>query len=611
MAEFRPTKPPKPIEIDQFLGVNESVGNTEIKSGESVEQLNFRITKNYKAQKRPGHHTFVDFGTGAVQGIWEGIVDDKNIMILCHGGNVYEYDMTIDTPTILIADLITEGTVTIIGTIADLPTDITFFASALYFKNKTQFKTYDGTTYGDIDYYIPTIAIAAPPTGGGTLFEEINLATGEKSQEFIGDGTALYTLAEQNIDSLDLVEVNGVPTATYTFNLVTGVVTFNGGTEPLSGDIVKITWTKVIAGNLDLILNHKYMYDYGYGNDTTLFLFGSETEQNVFRHSGVGKPNYWPASAFVAVGTDEFAITDLKSQYQSLVIFKEQSTHVVPIPSPNPNFANNTGLYPYIYEYQDLNESVGNLAPKMVQLIENDPVSLQGYSMWLWSSDTSVETERNANIISDRLKLSLQGLNLATAVTFDYQNQKEYWVNVSGTVYIWNYGNDTMYKYTNFNAYRFIEVGADVFYSSDGTVERVKESYTADGETLGTSIPCKMYLGFTDFGMLNYRKMMRDEWIAINPSSRTSIDVTFITDRENEGIAKVYSNAAVYKLFDFNNIDFNDFTFETNRNPQPQRLKAKVKKFTYVQVLFENDTTNEDLTLLKLVMQAQVQGYSR
>jgi hypothetical protein len=54
MPSYRAPKAPKPFEIEKFLGVNESVGETQIKIGESVFQRNFRITNNYKAQKRNG-----------------------------------------------------------------------------------------------------------------------------------------------------------------------------------------------------------------------------------------------------------------------------------------------------------------------------------------------------------------------------------------------------------------------------------------------------------------------------------------------------------------------------------------------------------------------------
>lgn len=627
MATFNAPKPPKPIEINKWLGLNESVGDTEIKPGESVVQENFRITKNYKPQKRPGHWTFVNCPT-SIRGWWYGEISGEKVLIFSTGGKLYRYNLALEGVSIDLADLLTGSwddtmewddleiwdedagaTVVLIGDIADSKVEFKWFNDKLYILNSTQYKTYDGTTYADVDPYVPTLFLSSPPTGGGTLFEEVNLLTGLKKQEFVGNGTATkYVLAETNIDSAytPIITVNGASVTAFTTNFVAGEITFT--TAPVLASKVIIQWRKNSTSNPTLIYSHKYMTDYGVENDTNLFLFGSDLEKNTFRYSMVGKPNYFPANAFTNVSSTQFSITDLVSQYQSLIVFKQDGAFIVR-PRANPAYETNKGLNPYDFPYYDLNESVGNVAPNMVQLVENNPVSLYGSSMWLWSSATGVEDERNAKIISDRIKLSLQDLDLSTAVTFDYQDQKELWVAVDDKVYIWNYGNDTMYIYTNVSASAFLLVDGNVCYISGTKIERFKESYVSDTELLGDAIPCVLKSGFADFNTLESRKMMRDEWLAISPDVRTSVDLKFVTDRLQEDESKTYT--VEYKLLDFNDIDFNDFSFLTNINPQPNRLEAKIKKFTYLQYVFTNFTNDETCTVLKLLMQAQVQGQSR
>ena len=328
----------------------------------------------------------------------------------------------------------------------------------------------------------------------------------------------------------------------------------------------------------------------------------------MYRFSGIDRPGYFPVNSFVQARTDEFAITDLKPQYQSLLVFKKNETLIID-PTINPNFADNSGLNPFNYGYSGLNDSIGNKAPNMVQLIGDKAVSLDGFSFRRWASTTSVRDERDPEIISDRLKLSLQVLNLATAVTFDYEFQKELWVNVDNIVYIWNYGNNTMYKYSNIQATGFIDVDGDIYYGANGTVEHINENFVADGSVLGDSIPCKIYGGFSDFNTLEWRKIMRDEWFSIAAASRTSCTIGFVTDKINEEDANFVT--VEYKTLDFDNIDFDDFSFLTNLNPQPNRIKIKVKKVTYLQWIFENDTNNEVLTILKLLLKAQTQGHSK
>jgi len=601
MAQVRFAKPPAPKEIFQFYGLNETYGNTQIKIGEFSLLENYKITKNFKLKKRPGHHTFIDFGIGNVQGIWQGQLGGKDIMLSVWNGNVYEYDMSVDTDTISIADLITEGTVSVIGTLTDLKTQIFWFNSKVYFRNGVEYKEYDGTTYQDVVAYTPTIALASPPAGGGTLFEEVNLLSGSKTQTFIGDGSSiLFQLAESGLDA-DLVTltVNGVvktENVDFTVNRTLGQVTFT--VFPPNEAVVSITWVKASASNVALVKNHKYAVDFGVENDTNLFIFGNVNEKRVFRFSGINKAGYYPANSYVGVGSDEFAITDLKSNQQSLLVFKEKATFVIN-PTVNSNYSDNTGLNPYNYGYKDLNEQVGNAAPNMVQLIKDSPISLAEFKMWLWGI-TNVESQRSAKPISDRLQRSMEKLDLSTAVTFNYANQNEYWVNVDDKVYIWNYDNDTMYIYTNVQATEFITRGEDVYYSSVGTVEHMNESYVADGEILGDTIPCDGKLAFSDYGALQYEKSMQMQWVSIEPASRTSVDIQFVTDRKNEEDSKVYH--IEYVLMDFDNIDFDDWSFLTNINPQSKGLNANIDRFVYLQPIFKNDTNNETLTILKLSM---------
>lgn len=628
MAQFQAIKPPKPIEITKFLGLNESVGDTEIALGEAVRQENFRITKNYKPKKRPGHHTFVDcVSFGQIRSAWYGKIGYKRVLLFIFKGVLYEYNLNVDTPATKLSDLMgsawndslswndyqdwdeQEGAaVKSIGPVSGNVFSFLWFGGKVIIKTDGSdiFYTYDGTALSVFTPYTPTITVGTPPTGGGTLFEEINILNRSKTQSFTADGTAtLYQLAEKNISNV-VVTINGVATTAFTISAVNGTVTFT--TAPVNKDVVLITYQGDLGYNPSAIMMNPHMIDFGVGNDTNLFLFGSASEKNVFRYSMVGKPFYFPANAFVRVNTDLFSITDMVSQYQSLIVFKEDSTYIVR-PEPNSLYSSNTGLNPYNFPYFDLNESVGNIAPKMVQLVENTPISLYGSSFWKWESATGVEDERNAKIISDRIKLSLDNVDLSQAVTHDYQDQKELWVSVGGKVYVWNYGNDTMYIFTNIRAKQFLNIDGNVYYVDGKKIERFDESFKADKAPLGDKIPCKLYTGFSDFGSLEYRKMMRDEWLAISPASKTSCDISFLTDRVQDGEAKI--ETVQYNLLDFNNIDFNKFSFLGNVNPQPNRLKLKVKKFTYIQVLLENNTNNEDLTVLKLLMQAQVQGLSR
>lgn len=601
MATFRPASKPKPIEIRKFLGINTSIGETEIKLGEAVHMRNFRITKNYKPQKRDGHNTFIDYANSKpVYGVWVGQLGGKEVMLTVNDGNLYEYNFALETNTL-------------IGTITDAPCSMLYFDGKVYIMNGTDYKEYDGTTYQNVVPYYPVITIETPPAGGGTLFEEINLYSGGKWQYFVGNGSATaYQLAETNIDATLLtITVDSVvktETTDFTVNRTTGVVTFS--VAPVNEADVRILYFKESATNKALITGHRFMTKFGVSNDTNLFIWGNVNEKNVYRVSGVLKPNYFPALSFYAESDDEFSVTDLVPQYDRLIIFKEDSTRYS-YAQVNPLYESNKGLNPYIYTSYPLNDSVGNEAFGQVQLVRNNPVSLRSQSVWEWSN-TQVKDERNANIVSDRVKELLLDLDLSTAITHDYQSLKELWINIGSNVYVWNYGNDTWYVYDNISANWFSEYKNKLYYGGTGSVEIFGE-FTKNAilnkgfNDNGTAVHAIMELGFTDFEANNLTKNSRRLWITLEPQTRTSVTINFETDQDL--FDESNEQTSEYFFLDFNDVDFNEFPFTTNPNPQGERLKIRAKKYQYIKFIFENNKLNQGLTLLSFLVQAETANY--
>jgi len=91
MASMTPRKKPKPIEISKYLGINEAVGGVELEVGEFLTCDNFRITKDYRLQKRPGHHKILDFGNDSPTSIFQTTLKGEKIMIVVNGGKVYKF----------------------------------------------------------------------------------------------------------------------------------------------------------------------------------------------------------------------------------------------------------------------------------------------------------------------------------------------------------------------------------------------------------------------------------------------------------------------------------------------------------------------------------------
>lgn len=588
MATLRAAPTPKPIEIDKFLGLNESIGDTEVKLGEAIYMRNFRITPNFKLEKRKGHTTFIDESqlTKPIQGMWYGTIGSTQVLIYACNGSVKRKVMP-------------SGATTVLGAMTDAKTNMFYFNGKVFFQNGVEYKYYDGTTFADVSTiaYVPTLTIATPPTGGGTLFEEINQLTPKKKQKFLGNGTAtLYQLAETNIDAtLLIVTVNGAvktETTDFTVNRTLGQVTFIAAPANLSDVIIQ--WEKASSSVPSLVLNNRFSVIYGVGNGTTVFMWGNTTAKNRRTFSGVLDATYFPANNYTLIGSDEFAITDMQPQQGTLIIFKEDKTY-----RSNPEYI--ATLNRYDYPVFDLNYAVGNNNYDGVRVLNDKPVSLYKSNVYMWDL-TYTESERSARNISEKMTVSFTDIDFSNAVTFDYQKEQEFWINVGNDVYIYNYDNDAWYIYDNIEATCFLEVENKVYYGTkNGKIERF-EGFRSDN---GIAINAIWKSGFTDFGAYEFYKNSTYLFYTIQPFTNTSVSIKCPTNRKNEGdpTLKVFTDG--YSIFGFDSIDFTDFTFGTARNPQAFREKIKAKKYAYIQFIFFNNELNEDLVFLSFKVQCE------
>jgi hypothetical protein len=63
-----------------------------------------------------------------------------------------------------------------------------------------------------------------------------------------------------------------------------------------------------------------------------------------------------------------------------------------------------------------------------------------------------------------------------------------------------------------------------------------------------------------------------------------------------------------YNLIDFGNVDFSDFSFSTNYNPQPFRRKLKAKKYSTIKIKGKNESATERMTILSITLPAVIGG---
>ena len=188
---------PQYFVIDTFLGVNKSETETLLQLGEASEMSNWMITDDRKLKKMYGYKSLNEkVSEKKVNGMWYGRIHGTNHFLFARGGKVYEYDFDTETEQEL-------------GPVADAyPTTFFVANNTVYILDGTEFYSWDGTTFKQVEGYVPTFATAAPPYGGGTIYEGINYITGKKKMNFSADGQSfIFQLPEYDIDSVDSVYV--------------------------------------------------------------------------------------------------------------------------------------------------------------------------------------------------------------------------------------------------------------------------------------------------------------------------------------------------------------------------------------------------------------------
>lgn len=591
MARIRslPTQPP--TKINKFLGLNENeTGDTQLQLGESPSMINFRVTDDYKLKTREGYiQLFTSLGAYSIRGMWYGKISGTYHFLFAVNGKVYEHNLS-------------TGANTELGTLTDAETFFFSFDDKVYMLNGYEYKYWDGTTFGDVAGYRPTVFIAAPPGGGGTAYEQANLLTGAKRMTFSGDGTStVYQLPETNIESVDKVEVNGVTQTAgtdYTVDLTAGTVTFTTAPDSSAPENVVIDWTKTNATDRPQITKCRAAMLFGGANDTRIHLWGNGDYKNRRFTSGIPidgstSAEYFPINFNADIGSYEHAITDIKRQYDRQIILKERGAYY----SYYEIDVNGNASFP-VYP---LNENIGNVAFAQGRLVQNNPYSVfKGVYEWV---STSVRDERNAVYISKKVQPSLDVVDLTTAKTIDWEEKGEYWLAVGNTIWVYNYRNGTWYKFTLTDTPTcFIVIDGEMYFgTTNGQIMKFDETNRDDN---GVAFTRRWESGFYDFGAEWLRKYVNRLWLSLKPETKSRVKIQYQTDKS--GYSRVYE--AIYNLIDFTRTDFEHFSFKTNYNPQPFRFKIKAKKFAYIKVILFNDSAQEIETILSVNLLARAGG---
>ena len=275
MATYKIPDSPKKYktEYSKFKGVDLSSNPTQVDSARGASgTVNLISDSGGFPEKRKGWRVLLNVEK-PVNGLYRGIIKGKEYFLVHGGTRLYKW--TENTLTELKSGLTNKQ-----GTSFTLN-------DKMYVLTGGEYLVFDGETAKDatVDAYVPTTTIANKPTGGGTSFEDVNLLSNKRKNEFCADGSATtYQLDTTDIESIAEVKVDDKvwESSKYTLDKTKGQVKFTSAPPKpaITGkDNVVITFVKPVEGYKEKITKCTIAAIYGGKSQDRVFFAGNPDAQ--------------------------------------------------------------------------------------------------------------------------------------------------------------------------------------------------------------------------------------------------------------------------------------------------------------------------------------------
>lgn len=608
MATIRASTEERVFTATKWLGLNQAGdGDTNLKMGEAAEMVNFRITQDGKLKKRPGMKKALEFLDHTdISNVWHGYVDGDEVTAIAAKPWFHVYD---------------NGFEQVYSTSSDFSVTQFFgFENKLYmFCDDNKYRVYDGESLHEVEGYAPVIVTNSSPNGGGQKLQQINKLTSKRRVWFSPDGTSIeFQLPETNLVSIDRV-TNRVTGQDIPFveNKTYGKVSFSISNTPASGEnTVEVEYTAQ-ENDRAAVEAMRYAEIYNGSTDNRVFIYGDGTNRALYSgldYNGKQRADYFPDMNVIDIGDENTPITQMIRHYSRLIVFKTSSAYSVQYGLVS---TADGQTIPAFY-WNTVNRAVGNDAPGMVQLVENNPLTLFQGSIYNWSNNSTYSSnltvdERQAKRISEKVWRTLETLDLKDAYCFDDETRNEWYCIVGNKAIVYAYGlGDVWFYYEDFPIKHMVTIGGELYGirevetggNSVYQFVHISDTYRND---CGDAINARWESGNMAFNADYRRKYSAMLWVGLVPMANTELTVTVRTDRKSDFAKKlIVQNPAT-----FAHADFGNWSFKTQRTPKMQRLKLKAKKFTYYKLIFTNDSGTSTAEVSSADVRVRYTGYVR
>lgn len=623
----------------QFKGVDFSTDPMLVDGSRSPYALNLISDMDGSPEKRPGWRVVFDMtsifpeNNGRTRGMWRVNINGVKHFIVHQGHRIYRYDEAAGTMEMLyIIDTTTVN-------LASRSTAF-FMNSKLYIMTGYNYLQYDGETVKEVDAYVPTVVTNRKPSGGGVDLQGYNLIGTKWTEEFVGDGKATeYQLTATDLDEavvecriFDGTEwVEKVEDTDFTVARAAGLVTFKQAPPESELVNVKLTPSKTRAGYADKINKGLAAAVY---DDQVVFVAGAE--KGIDYRSGFGQPDYFSDKGYDRVGTDETDIMGYCKVGEYLGIIKESNSqdNTIYLRWAETLTKYDTAGQSYterVYKRKQGVVGVGAVSRYAIGLLLDDPLFLSERGMFAISSNaiTLERTMQNrSGYVDSRLT---KEPNLKDAAAVEWMGY--YIVCVNNHCYVMDSRQRSYPKYSNsaflYECYYWDNIPARVwmadgenlyFGTADGKICKFNtdvEGLTrySDGGVLGEdgrvtggeAIKAIWTTKSDDDGHPERRKTTQKKGgcVTLKPFTRSSVKIYVRTEKDP---AERLIRTGAMDIFDWEDIDFERFTFNSNDAPQDIMIKHRERKYMRLMYVVVNDAINEGFGIYQIVKCYKVHG---
>lgn len=489
----------------------------------------------------------------------------------------------------------------------DIESVMFYFNDNVYIIDEVNYIRFDGTGLYDVleEAYVPTTSISRSPSGGGEIYEDVNLLTGKRKNSFLADGTStVYYLDTTDINSIDKITVNGSTVTNYTVSLAQGKVTFTtapSAPSVIGQDNVVIEFTKKVSGYKNRILKCKTVAVF----DNRVFFSGNSDYKNAVFHCSLNNPAYVSDLDYYECGSQDNTVKSLVVGNNVLWVLKEENQNKDTIFYLTPTTDSDYGR---IYPTSQGNVTIGcfskglNYQDSIVFFSRNGLEGING------NTEYEQSVAHKSSLVDSKLKSigNYENLKIAEYKGYLVVNMEEYlfladyrqqFTGINGKEYewyLWKLPVKVKWIRNYLDRLYFIDE-ANQLYEFDGTNDNgaVIESYWTTPND--------------DFGYMNHLKTInkRGSIAKIKSLPNSKVKIAEATNKKtNYKLLKEIANGG----FDFNNVDFSNFSFTTNSSSYVV-FRIKEKKIIDISLKFYSDELDKPFGLSNLTLEAFLGGY--